>query len=44
MPKHKQEKVWYCSANGIIAFKKHVYVDHCMIAKKFEEELNIVWS
>jgi hypothetical protein len=30
------------SANGIIALKKHVYVDHCMIEKKFEKELNRV--
>jgi len=26
---------------GIIALKKHVYANHCMIAKIFEKELNI---
>ncbi len=30
--------ILYSSANGIIALKKHVYVNHCMIAKKFEKE------
>jgi hypothetical protein len=25
--------ILYSSANGIIALKKHVYADHCMIAK-----------
>jgi hypothetical protein len=32
--------ILYSSASGIIALKKHVYVDHCMIAKIFEEEVN----
>ncbi len=27
----------YIIANGITTLKKHVYVDHCMIAKIFEE-------
>ncbi len=29
--------ILYNNANGIIAFKKKVYVDHCMIAKIFKE-------
>jgi hypothetical protein len=29
--------ILYSIANGIIALKKHVYVDHCIIAKIFEE-------
>jgi phage regulator Rha-like protein len=30
----------YNSANGINALKNHVYIDHFMIAKIFEEEIN----
>jgi hypothetical protein len=30
----------YSIANGIIALKKHVYANHCMIAKKFETKIN----
>jgi hypothetical protein len=32
--------ILYISANGITTLKKHVYVDHCMIAKIFEEKVN----
>jgi hypothetical protein len=33
---NKQGKVWYCNnANGITTLKKHVYTNHCMIAKIF---------
>jgi len=35
--------ILYSNANGNIALKKHVFVNHSMIAKKFEEELNRVW-
>jgi len=46
MPKHKQGKFWYyiVMQMKLLHYKKHVYVDHCMIAKTFEEELNKVWS
>jgi hypothetical protein len=30
----------YNSANGINELKNPVYIDHCMIAKIFEEETN----
>jgi hypothetical protein len=32
--------ILYNNANGIITYKKHIYVDHCMIAKIFEERVN----
>ncbi len=32
----------YNSANGIIAFKKKVYANHCMIAKIFKEIKNLL--
>jgi len=32
--------ILYNSVNGITTLKKHVYVDHYMIAKIFEEEIN----
>jgi len=32
--------ILYNNGNGIITLKKHVYVDHCMIAKLFEEKVN----
>jgi hypothetical protein len=32
----------YNNANGIIALKEHVYANHCMIVKLFEEEVNIL--
>ncbi len=31
--------ILYNNANGIITLKKHVYVDHCMITKIFEENI-----
>lgn len=31
--------ILYNTTNGITALKKHVYVDHYVIAKKFEEEM-----
>ncbi len=31
--------ILYNITNGIIALKKHVYVDHYVIANKFEEEM-----
>jgi hypothetical protein len=34
--------ILYNSANGIIALKKHVYVDHCIIANVFSKTLNRV--
>jgi hypothetical protein len=30
----------YNSTNGITTSKKHVYADHCVIAKIFEEDVN----
>jgi hypothetical protein len=32
----------YNNANGIVTLKKHVYVDHCMITKIFEEVNNLL--
>jgi hypothetical protein len=32
--------ILYNNASIIIVLKKHVYVDHCMIAKIFEKEIN----
>ncbi len=44
MPKQKQGKVWYCLTMQMesLYLKKHVYVDHCMIVKIFEEINNIL--
>jgi hypothetical protein len=36
----KEGLILYSTTNGIIALKKHVYANHCMIAKIFEEEVN----
>jgi hypothetical protein len=32
--------ILYSNGNGIITLTKHVYVDHYMIAKLFEEKVN----
>ncbi len=32
--------ILYSTTNGIIALQKHVYVNHYMIAKIFEKEVN----
>ncbi len=34
--------ILYNSANGITTLKKHVYVDHCIITKMFEEVNNLL--
>ncbi len=34
--------ILYNSASAIIALKKHVYANHCMIAKIFEEIKNLL--
>jgi len=41
-PRTKERKglKTYYKTYGIIAFEKHVDVDHSIIAKKFEEEIN----
>jgi hypothetical protein len=31
--------ILYNNANGITTLKKHVYANHCMIAKIFEKEV-----
>jgi len=31
--------ILYNNANGITTLKKHVYANHCMIAKIFEKEI-----
>jgi hypothetical protein len=31
--------IMYNNANEIIAFKKHLYANHCMIAKIFQKEV-----
>jgi capsule polysaccharide export protein KpsE/RkpR len=40
--KARKDLILYNNANGIIALKKHVYVDHCMIAKIFEKVNNLL--
>jgi hypothetical protein len=42
LPKHKQGLILYNITNGITALKKHVYIDHCMIAKIFEVSYNLL--
>ncbi len=37
--KEKKRLIMYHKTYGIIAFKKHVDVDHYIIAKKFEKKL-----
>jgi hypothetical protein len=36
----KKGLILYTTTNGITALKKHVYVDHYVIANKFEEEIS----
>ncbi len=36
----RKHLILYNSANEIIALKKHIYVNHCMIVKTFEKEVN----
>jgi hypothetical protein len=42
-PKTQARKnlILYNNANGITTLKEHVYANHCMIVKLFEEEVNI---
>jgi hypothetical protein len=37
----KKGLIFYNNANGITTLKEHVYTNHCMIVKLFEEEVNI---
>jgi hypothetical protein len=36
----RKQIISYYKTNGIMTLKKHVVVDHVMIPKKFEEEIN----
>jgi len=36
----RKQIISYYKTNGIMTLKKHMVVDHVMIPKKFEEEIN----
>jgi hypothetical protein len=38
----RKDLILYNNANGITTLEKHVYVDHCMIAKIFEKINNLL--
>jgi len=42
IPRTKERKglITYYKTYGIMVVKRHVYSNHCIIAKKFEEEIN----
>ncbi len=38
--KERKGNTTYLKKNGIITLKKHVDIDHVVLAKRFEEEMN----